>query len=415
MKQLALVLGVSSLLAATPLAQRKIWVVDDNPGPGVDFAAIQPAIAASSAGDLVLVRDGNYAPFTIASMGLSVVADDGANVVVQGVTGAMTTLVTGIPAGSEVVMRGIHFRPPDPVDGDLVRIEASAGVVWLEDVVLEPTPITLQSLQTTAMRVDSCAKVVLTRVDVHGVFPGLFGGNEVGSNAIRATQSELHLFDCDAVAGGTFVSGGLGIPAIRLDASFATLRESRVTGGPGGDGYNGFSPASGGKGGPGVALSNGSYLWSVGSIVSGGPGGFPSSFGGSFGVVGPRFTGEVASVVEHPAADVRFQTQTMVRTGQLGTFVIHTEPNARVFALTAGAPDPVFSTTFPGVIGVGLAPIVTKLGVTDASGQLTFTTPVVTLAPQRDFRRFTFQLAAITSTGVELSEPSLVQVVQPTF
>lgn len=57
-------LGVACVLAASAAAS-STYVVDDNPGPGVDFNSIQSAIAAVAPGDVLIVRPGNYGAITL--------------------------------------------------------------------------------------------------------------------------------------------------------------------------------------------------------------------------------------------------------------------------------------------------------------------------------------------------------------
>lgn len=59
-----LMLSFAPLLLAAP-AWAGTWIVDDGGGPGVNFTDIPQAIAAATAGDLILVRAGSYSAFTI--------------------------------------------------------------------------------------------------------------------------------------------------------------------------------------------------------------------------------------------------------------------------------------------------------------------------------------------------------------
>ena len=47
------------LLAAAPLSAQAVHVVDINNGPGADFVSVAAAVAASTEGDAILVREGS--------------------------------------------------------------------------------------------------------------------------------------------------------------------------------------------------------------------------------------------------------------------------------------------------------------------------------------------------------------------
>lgn len=83
--------------------------------------------------------------------------------------------------------------------------------------------------------------------------------------------------------------------------------------------------------------------------------------------------------------------------------------------MIAAHPDPVFVGSFPGITAVGLNPFIGEIGTTDAGGTLVFTSPVPSLTGAKDFRRFTIQIAAVTATGIELANPSIVQDVKSSF
>lgn len=80
-----------------------VLVVDA--GGGGDFLEIQPAVDDSSDGDVILVKSGVYAPFGIVHQELTVVADTGADVVVNGQVSVAHTLVE-----HEVVLIGLRVH-----------------------------------------------------------------------------------------------------------------------------------------------------------------------------------------------------------------------------------------------------------------------------------------------------------------
>ena len=117
------------LLAASPLALAQtpaLLIVDDTPSPGAQFDSIDAAIDVASAGDVILVREGTYAGFTL-DVPATVVADTGVPVLLEG-----TTEVRGIPAGSVASLIGFTFQDPQ----GLLQIESNAGLVRLEHLDL---------------------------------------------------------------------------------------------------------------------------------------------------------------------------------------------------------------------------------------------------------------------------------------
>ena len=61
-------LVISLLLSSTWAQSGQVLVVDDTPGPGVDFANLRVATESASDGDILLLREGSYS-FIDASYG----------------------------------------------------------------------------------------------------------------------------------------------------------------------------------------------------------------------------------------------------------------------------------------------------------------------------------------------------------
>ena len=133
-------MGTHTLLRAVPwaalllswttsTAQSRVWVVAENPGPGVDFTNLQKAVQASADGDLVLVRDGDYAGFTIEDRGIVVTAEVGADV------HTASLRILDLSAGKTVVLRGLQAQAPSGA-GTALTVRNCAGSVWIEDCIL---------------------------------------------------------------------------------------------------------------------------------------------------------------------------------------------------------------------------------------------------------------------------------------
>ena len=408
------------VLALSPSSQGSVFVVDDDAGPGVDFGSIQAAVDAAGPGDVVLVREGAYLPFTVAGKGLTVVGDDGASVVIEGPMGVVATVVSAIPAGQQAVLRNLVFRPPLNVDGDLVRLESSPGVIWLEEVDLEfilPFPFGYFMNQRQALRIEDCDRVVLTRMDVNGLDGATQGqGLETASIPLSAVSSSVYAFDCIFDAAFGQVLQGEGQTGVELVDSFLSARSSVLQGGPGGIGSF-FMGLEGGVGGPGADLSAGSELWLIDSFAVGGPGGsngiFPSGPDGP-----PTKSDATSAVFEHVASPVSFQSPGLSDDGSDTDifFDVDTDPGSMVLLLAEFEADPVFVSAFADAVATGLAPVILPLGTTDAAGQLTFFLEPPELPAALDTFDYVLQIAVLTpTTGLELSNPTLFTLVQEGF
>lgn len=232
-------------LSASAAAQGQVFVVDDDPGPGVDFTDIQAAVDQAQDGDLVLVRDGGYGPVQIAGKAVSVVAHAQSPPVVSA-----PLRVSSLPAGKTVVVRGLEIQIPLLQNVTGLAIEGCQGVVAVEDVEVVANPFWF-GMETPAVHVTNCARVSLTRV------------KGTGARGVNGTIFQP----------GSEVPGG---PGLRADGSTVAAYECVFEGGEGptGGGFN----ATSAPGGPGVRLENQSFLFAHGSVLRGGKGGDANPF-----------------------------------------------------------------------------------------------------------------------------------------
>ena len=407
-------------LALPALAQTQVFVVDDDAGPGVDFATIQEAVDAAASGDLVLVRDGSYEPFALTGKGLSLVAD-GIDVRIVPTSQPITSQIDMLPVGERVLLRGFTFDPPDQeVVGDTLVVESNQGLVWIEDLVIEAPlglPFGYVMNQGAALRVRDCDRVVVTAASITGA-PGAppGGGLESGSIALWSEDSSVFLHTSTLVPGGTLVMGGTGRPAMRVDGGFASLRDSSLFGSAGGSAGLFGSPGPG-NGGPALDVI-GAEVWSIGTQLVGGPGG-PGPFGEpEQGDPGPPFANAGGTVVEDPALPALLTSSTVVRDspGVLVEVDVVSEPSSVVVVLLSLDPDPEFVAAFPDAIGVGLAPLVLTAGTTDAQGQFSIASGSPQLPPGFPTWSLGIQTALVTPLStLEFSNPSIVTFVDDTF
>lgn len=260
-------LAVLTAVTAFPgTALAATWVVDDDGGPGVDFTDLPPAIAAASAGDVIVVRDGQYSEFTL-SKGLSIVADTGHAPAFKKY-GDLT--IAGIPKGDTAVLSGFG-----PAIYNAILIENCEGHVVVDDCSFEG------SSSFPGIQVLHCDLVTLCRVQVEASDPFMWhmwpfpeaarfedtnvivsecifeGGDGAdawcddalpGSTAVSAMNCQL-FFQSSSALGGSgglvygfepYGYGGDGAPGIELTASYLELfglTEHCIEGGYGGSGY----------------------------------------------------------------------------------------------------------------------------------------------------------------------------------
>lgn len=247
MKLATLFLTLSLLLPSAP--GQMTWIVDDTPGPGVDFNDLPPAVAASGPYDTLIVRPGNYS---------STVVDHGLRIVGSGVstTSISSDLeVRGIPSNHIVVIAGLRVY-------DLVHVENCDGVVILEDVRMEQ------------LSVDASFDVRLHRLDA-GYAPIGQPHRIVGSR-VEIVDSSIrghYGYDQSCAAGD---DGELGLDVV---ASFVHIAGTQVRGGPGGfcnENPIGCCPGVAADGGPGLDAVDSQVILSglgTGEGVHGGAGG----------------------------------------------------------------------------------------------------------------------------------------------
>jgi len=194
------------------------------------FATIQAAVDQAEDGDSVLVKSGSYPGFAIGNKGISVVADTGATVVVDG-----GVSVAGVPAGLSALLAGL-------------TIQASNGTIGLSAVDV-----------AGGLRIEECS-VIPFLPDLPAV--------------LLDTDADVALVMCTlqgSMGGHSGRSGSPGWPAILSISSSVAIQDCALLGGAGGDGYS-DPPGAGGAGGPGISLDGG-FVYVSGSDVRGGDGG----------------------------------------------------------------------------------------------------------------------------------------------
>jgi hypothetical protein len=267
------------LLASVPLAQGKVWVVDDNGGAGVDFTDVQPAVDAAANGDVILVAPGLYTGFQIVSKSLTIQAEPGASTWVQ--RGSLPDLlaIRDTSGSQTVTIRGLRLS--DAAGGGIV-LENCAGTVWIEDCVCLQLPTFYA--YTEGLRAEDCDSVVLVRSRFRGqggrdVTGGVMWGALDGRDGLSALRSNIHAYGCifeggDGGWGSSMPRAGWnGGHGLTMRTGFLFLSDCYVEGGVG---KYGPSAWDSGQGGHGVNLSYAAWARVLDSTAVGGVSEYPT-------------------------------------------------------------------------------------------------------------------------------------------
>lgn len=235
-------------------ARADVWIVTKAPsGSPNEFAEIQPAIDAASDGDVILVRNGDYAPISIEGKQLSVVADAGQNFVrlASAGPGSSAISVSGLRGEQRVVLKGLN--------GNGIRFRDSLGSIWLESV--------MSLFGEPALAIERCRQV------------------DVVSSILTSTSTE---FDPE----GNPISRAR--PGVEIVDSHVVISRSSVVGGSGGGGFVSSTGAivSGTRGQSGLEMQRGTLRLQQCSVLGGSAGG--SIFDASTGVCTPTYDGATA-------------------------------------------------------------------------------------------------------------------------
>jgi hypothetical protein len=272
-----------ALLAALLVAPLTAGVVLEV-SPTGPYTQIQAAVTAANDGDLVLVHGGNYTSFTVQAKSLTVVADTGAIVNLQG-----GVSVLGLAAGQTVCIIGLHAYG----DPDYLSLMPSGFLAQgnLGRVRCERCQLSAQLTDTDAARIESSSDVSFVACQMLGG-----AGYGLGGAGVRAADSTLTFFD-STVHGGNGISfggladGGSGGEGLAAGSSTIFSSGSSFIGGNGGSAsFVGIITPDPGYGGAGADLASGSLMRHIQSgFVGGLDGDFaasaPPTIGGTFALI----------------------------------------------------------------------------------------------------------------------------------
>lgn len=397
-------LFVAAFLVGAVSARADVRVVAPTSAP---FTTIQAAVNAAADGDVVLVRAGSYAGFTIANKALDVVGD----------VGAVVSITSPVQVQNVAVTRHVsltNLRIVAGATGSALVLDANAGGVRVQDC--RATGGTGSGACAAAteggagIAVSACDDVAIVRCVLQGG-PGVGGcDGTTGGSGLRAQASKVALFDttshgdrgglgcwqgCQSCGYGYGYGGIGGAGALLVTNSTLLASGSSLTGGSGGG--NCHATDDGGWGGAGLWLFNSSAR-AVSCNLQGGPpaqNGFPS-------IPGAPIVGPGAQTSTLPA---RHMSATIpVRELQTMSLTLQGQPGDRVELVVAPRLRFLLMPAFQGVSLLRLArpQLVQQLGTIGAGGTLTTSWSIPDLGPGVQNQQWFLQ-AIFTSTSGEVS------------
>ena len=411
MKKLHCLAGIGASILLCAVSSAGVIYVDAT-GNG-NYTSIQPAIDMSAPGDVILVRAGQYEGFVLDMRSLSIVADVGAVVKVNG-----TVTVNNTVAADHILLAGFDIEGTMvyPVSRPGIEIIDNAGHVRIQDCNVKGGPGHPDGLKGgdggEAALIANNPRVAfsgcsLTGGEGYGIALFLiYGGN--GGHGVVEQGSAVALYDC-VVRGGAggdadyaypnYEAGDGGDACQVLD--FGILASNCQFDG----GWGGGQAQVPGNGGDGlVVLAAQAQL--VGSILTGGMGGY--SYWGTMGIPGQPQSG-AGTFNFHPGSARTLSTAELVAEGAAIDFDLSGDPGDRFWLLGSAAPGFTYS---PAVAGILLVPTpfffsLRRLSLLPASGAATVSIPAPRLASGVATMSRFFQGIVLSSGGVwRLASPA---------
>jgi hypothetical protein len=370
----------------------RLFVVDDTPSPCRFSASIQAAVDAADEGDVILVKAGAYASFTVDGKSVCVIGEGGPMV-------ASAVRVRNLQADQSVVLRGFSQI-------SLPSLTNNSGPVWVEGCLAS---IEMTSSDSTVgffrCRTENLSASNSTVIAYHSTLQG-------------ANGRDAHVFDCSSCIYTDAEPGTAGL-SVRDGAAF--LFGSSVQGGQGGAeyrpddcgfcetclGFCGFLPP--GCGGDALELVRSSSTQLETELVFGFEG---FGYGGS-GCDGEAVSGGTPTTL--PGKTGEFSVDSPVSAGSPLHYKFEGPPGWRVFVTYASEYTPVFDPTFRGMSVVPLDSPTVFVGTLPASGLLEVIQPAGNLFELGSAARVFYMQAKLydPSSGIGvLGTPSALVVIR---
>ena len=383
----------ASLVALLPqIASAEVFVVDDDFGPGVDFADVQSAVNAAFEGDQILVRAGQYSGFFVVGKSLSVLAEEaGAVSLDSGVS------IRVLGPDQEVNLRGFDVAGDG---GEALLLQDVAGLAWLEACRFVGAPGAGLFSEpggpdgSPAMRADNaratfqrCELIAGQGTDL-GVGLGLQGNG--GAGARIENGAAVSFYDCQIRAGRgghvdtdeAALDGGDGGHAVLFRSGTLVLSGCELTAGDGGlggtdpDALSG--PLCGGGGDAGSAVAHGVFLtgpaeaYALDTTLQPGAPGLGGSGCGD-GAAGLEVDLPNGSLALQPGSAASLQLNSPVDLDATVTVAVEGAPGAPAALLVNSGSEWLYESAVFGSFHVDLSAVaILNLGVLPADGQLSF-------------------------------------------
>lgn len=400
---------VLALVGASSMVEGGVVVVDPAGAPGAPI--LQAALDAAQAGDILLLRAGDYSapqPITLSGKGVCLVADAGAGIVLPGLS------ASGVPQGQLLLLSGLELAPAPNLGGGTQLL--GNGVAWIEDCRGTGFPAWLDEAGNVWWPVQGLyLQGFRTTVIARGSFQGGRG------------------FDATTLPGGTFAGATPGAAGLIVQGGQRSAITGVVsTGGRGGDGP---SSALGSAGGAGLVISGltqGGFVMD-GTFTGGDEGadntpgvtsgagaavGFTllAARGASFvpgavngvGTVGPPIDLSIGVVQEYPAAPRLLAIESPVREFGHATVHVAAQPGDFAWLFLSLAPGGLWAPAKQGVWTLDpVQPVLpVLLGPADPAGAIDLDVPLPALPPGEDGRVILAQLVVHDGNDVLLGSSS---------
>jgi hypothetical protein len=406
------------LLASPALAAGKVWVVDDDGGPGVHATSIAAAVAAATEGDLVLVRPGSYEIFTL-DKALTITADLGADVRLRCSAPCTTGWVSvdSVLAPKWIVLRGLRAEALPTADQISLLVNASA-------------PLFVEDCEFHRVFANPFSQLTLVRTQLH---PPLVAPVTLASSGVlMASQCQVQVHECtiDGPPSEGSISGYEGAAAAGIYLASARLHAVR-TSARGCDAY-GCTTVPGGpfgiqcvgtKGGPGLHMSATSEALLAACTFTGGNGsngGTPCpSIVGSCGSGPSGSTSAGGTTTTVPGAGGVLKIDSPIRFGQTAALTVGGDVGSFAVALYSFQHFPwlqlgLGSLLVPPLFGTQT--FLQPLGAIGASGTLSTSVGIGSIPAGNEFLQIFVQGAFVTPSGViTLGSGSVLNVLQAGF
>jgi hypothetical protein len=410
--------SLALLFVCAPLAsaQGKVWIVDDDGGPGVDFTSVPEAVLAAGDGDTLLVKSGEYdapdpysspAVLNLVGKGLVLTAERDARVVLKtSFEGARLIAISNLAPDQTVVLRGFDLLGGSG-STSIAGLKANQGSVRFEDCRMRGSTTALNQV---SLDVDTCEDVTLVRTEILG------HGSAIA--AIGVLSSNVHLYACD-------VRGAHGVDlwpplndggdAVRLEGGSLVVAGSTLRGGDGAD----FSAPScipgigAGDAGDALQIVSGPAILTDVALAPGAPG-HSLTAGCPDGEAGVALLDPGSNAVIQPAPARGVRVESPVLAGHDAVILLAGRPGELAFAGISKDTASSLQPSLGGALLIGAPLAVLAGGTVESWGSTTLRIAAPLLAPGVEAQTLHVQGVFLDpSAGVTLGAVQSLVVLAP--